>query len=316
MSGVTLLHGLPLALLADHRETRSQWLVRLLEDAGYGVLREQSGRNASERVSAAPPDLIVIASVLPDMDGIELCRALRAGGGISRSTPIFVTFGEAATREQRLAALRAGAWECLAPPHDTEEILLKANAYVGAKREADRARSEGLLDPATGLYNRQGLARRARELGSQAVREHAALGCVVLAVDIAAGPAGARGDDVARAVACWVSALNAEARLSDVLGRLGATEFAVLAPGTNAAGARRLAERLSAIIEANAGPAPEGGEPTRPFATRPVVQVRCGYDAVANMGYAPIEPIELLTRASAALRTGRAEGRGPIRGYE
>jgi len=38
--------------------------------------------------------------------------------------------------------------------------------------------------PRTGLYNRQGLARRARELGSQAFREHGPLACVVLALDL------------------------------------------------------------------------------------------------------------------------------------
>src|SRR5207244_2841406 len=73
-----------------------------------------------------------------------------------------------ATRAERLAALRAGAWECIAPPHDADEILLKIGAYVHAKLDADRARSEGLLDSATRLYNRQGLARRARELSPTA----------------------------------------------------------------------------------------------------------------------------------------------------
>src|SRR3989449_2369729 len=47
----------------------------------------------------------------------------------------------------------------------------KIGAYVRAKLDADRARAEGLLDPMTGLYNRQGLARRARELGSRS-EEH------------------------------------------------------------------------------------------------------------------------------------------------
>src|SRR5881409_763312 len=78
----------------------------------------------------------------------------------------------------------AGAWECIAPPHDADEILLKIGAYVHAKLDADRARSEGLLDSATRLYNRQGLARRARELGAQAYRDHGALACVVFALDI------------------------------------------------------------------------------------------------------------------------------------
>jgi len=44
--------------------------------------------------------------------------------------------------------------------------------------------------------------------------------------------------------------------------------------------------------------------------------VRFGYEAVANVGYAPIEPAELLVRASAAVRTGKAEVGGWIRRFE
>src|SRR5439155_1248235 len=158
----------------------------------------------------------------------------------------------------RLAALRAGAWECITPPHDADEILLKIGAYVHAKLDADRARTEGLLDAVTGLYNRQGLARRARELGSQAFREHGPLACVVLALDIEpAEPASAQqqgGTSLGR----YVQAIKSAARLSDVIGRLSATEFAVLAPGTDAGGARRLAERLASSVSATTVAPPAG----------------------------------------------------------
>src|SRR2546428_4374828 len=166
------------------------------------------------------------------MGGVELSRSRRADPGVSSSTPILLTIRDAATRAQRLAALRAGAWECITPPHDADEILLKIGAYVHAKLDADRARTEGLLDAVTGLYNRQGLARRARELGSQAFREHGPLACVVLALDIEpAEPASAQqqgGTSLGR----YVQAIKSAGRPSDVIGRLSATEFAVLAPGT------------------------------------------------------------------------------------
>ena len=44
--------------------------------------------------------------------------------------------------------------------------------------------------------------------------------------------------------------------------------------------------------------------------------VRVGYEAVANVGYAPVEPVELLMRASTALRTGKAEAGGWIRRFD
>jgi PleD family two-component response regulator len=106
-----------------------------------------------------------------------------------------------------------------------------------------------------------------------------------------------------------VHALKSAARLSDVIGRLSPTEFAIVAPGTGAGGARRLAERLAESIHVSTVPAESAQVAS-------AVRVRCGYEAVANMGYAPIEPVELLVRASAALRTGKPEAGGSIRRFD
>ena len=309
--------GLPLALLAGDREQSMHWLLSLLESGGYAVLRERTGQHALERARATQPDVIIVDADLPGMGGVEFCRALRSDARISGSTPIYL-IQEQPSREQRLAALRAGAWECITPPHDADEILLKLNAYVQAKLDADRARAEGLLDPGTGLYNRQGLARRARELGSQAFREHDALSCVVLALDLTPDQAaGAKEGTATPTIVRCVHALRSSARVSDVIGRLSPMEFAVLAPGTDAAGARRLAERLAKQVQATAALPP--GPPAPDTAAAGIATplgVRAGYEAVANVGYAPIQPVELLVRASAALRTGKAEGAGWIRRFD
>jgi len=311
MSDQTPRAGLPLVLLAGDHPDDTNWLRNLLEPAGYAVLREPSGRYALERARGTEPDVVIVDAELPDMAGVELCRLLRADPRVSSSTPLLLAFREHASRDQRTAALRAGAWECIAPPHEADEILLKIGAYVRAKLDADRARAEGLLDPLTGLYNRQGLARRARELGSQAFREHGALACVALALDLEGGDAVAADDETtAAAVVHCAHVLKSKARLSDVIGRLSATEFAVLAPGTDAAGARRLAERLAGIIQASA----VSPEPTAPVL--PALRARFGYEAVANVGYAPIEPVQLLARASAAVRTGRPDGGAWLRRFD
>ena len=299
-------NDLSLALLVDDRDERSGWLARLLEDSGFVVLRERGAQHAHERARAAGPDLIVIAADLPDAPGVELCRALRGDARANSATPILLLFAEPATRVQRLAALRAGAWDCIAPPHDAEELILKASVYIRGKREADRTRTEGLLDPSTGLYNRQGLARRARELSSQAFRDHAAIACVALAIDL---PGVDRGTDAeSDIVEKGVHVLRATARRSDVIGRLGRAEFAVLAPGTDASGACRLAERLAGSLQTALGRSAAADLSAR--------GLRFGYEAVANVGYAPIEPVELLGRASAALRTGKAEAGGWIRRFD
>jgi diguanylate cyclase (GGDEF)-like protein len=299
--------SLPLVLVVGDRDGTARWLEEVLSPNGFAVLQSPDSRHALARARGTQPDAIFIDAVLPDMSGLELCRLLRQDPRVWDSTPIFITTPHAPTLEQRLAAMRAGAWECVGRPTNVEELLLKVGAYMRAKLDADRARAEGLLDPATGLYNRQGMARRARELGSHAVRQHGALACVAFALDLEPGAAGA-GDAAAAAILRSVQALKTAPRLSDVVGRLGPTEFAVIAPATDAAGAMKLAERLLRAVQEIVGAA-------RP--ALPLQGVRVGYEAVTNLGYAPMEPVDLLIRASAALRRGAPVGGAPwIRHYD
>src|SRR5439155_22489216 len=97
------------------------------------------------------------------------------------------------------------------------------------------------VDPATGLHTRPALARRARELGALMSRGRGALACVVFALDAdQADPK--TGSLVARS-----------ARVSDVVGALSPTEFAVLAPATDHTGAVKLAQRIGGALREMVG---------------------------------------------------------------
>lgn len=291
--------GLPLALVVGDQAGGALWIEQLLDANGFAVLRTPTGQHALARARTTNPDIVITEAVLADMSGIELCRTLREDQRTSSSMPLLVVTPHAATREQRVGALRMGVWECISPATDATELVLKLQAYMRAKMDADRSRLEGLLDPTTGLYNRRGMARRVQELGSQAFREHGALACIVIALDLDPAAA-ASGDEAASAILTSVQALKSAGRLSDVLGRLGPTEFAVIAPSTGPAGAVTLAERLIKSIKAKG-----------------VRQVRVGYEAATNVGYEPIQPVDLLVRASTALRRGSAVGgTTSIRRYE
>src|SRR5947209_15373139 len=247
MTEATRPAGPPLVLVAGDRDGTVRWLEEVLAPRGFALFQALNGRHALARAHGTQPDVIFIDAVLPDMSGLELCRVLREDPRIADGTPILITTPHAPTREQRVAGWRAGAWDCLGRLTDPEELVLRLEAYLRGKRDADRARAEGLVDPASGLYNRQGMARRAVELGSQAFRQRGALACVVFALDLE--PSSATGETVAAASTRCAQALKTAARGSDVLGRLGPTEFAVLAPATDEAGATKLAERLVGAIE-------------------------------------------------------------------
>ena len=287
----------PLTLIANSQEWHSRSLESILGPHGYAVLRAYTGKQAIERALSALPDLIIIDTDLPDQDGFEVCRQLRADPAISPSTPILITSPGHPSRAKRLEALRAGAWDFIGSALDGEELPLRLGAYVRAKQEVDRAREESLLDELTGLYNIRGLARRAREIGSQAFRAREPFACIVLTPMLGTGAESVAQDEmVAKVTEQLANLLRETGRTSDAIGMIGRGEFGVVAQGTDSAGAVRLAERLAdaaSLVFAGSG-----------------IRVAAGYDAVPNYHEAPIEPSDMLMRASTAMRLSRTEGNG------
>ncbi len=170
MADDNLLARPPVALVVSEHEWSTLSFESVLGPNGYAVIRVFNGRQALERVRSVAPDAVFIDSRLPDMDGVQLCRALKQQSTVSASAPIILISSEPITRPQQLGALRAGAWEFVRLPLDTEQLLLRLETYLRAKFEADRAREESLLDPSTGLYSMRGLLRRARVLSSDSHR--------------------------------------------------------------------------------------------------------------------------------------------------
>jgi len=297
----------PLVVIANSQEWHTRSLESILGPHGYAVLKAYTGKQALDRARGAQPDIIIVDTDLPDLDGLEVVRMLRHDPQISESTPILVTSPGHPTRQKRLDALRAGAWDYLGSSYDGEELPLRLDAYVRAKFDADRAREESLLDRITGLYNIRGLARRARELGSQAFRHEEPFACIVFAPLLDAA-SDAASDEIAirEAVERLARALRESGRVSDAIGRLGPTEFAVVAQGTDGEGVVRMAERLQKLLDADGG----NGNSSR-------VRVAAGYDAVANYHDAPIEPSDMLVRATMAMRLSRSDDGGQwIRKFE
>lgn len=290
----------PLVLIANEQEWSARSLETILGPSGFAVLRAYSGRQALELARTVVPDIVLVDARLPDMDGLELCEALRAEPRFGSATPVVVTSAGPAARAQRLAALRAGAWEYFTQPIDGEVLLLKLWTFVSAKQAADSMRDESLLDGATGLYNLRGLARRAREIGAEALRRRDPLCCVAFCPTIeqprADGPAS---DALATRVADHLGEhFRQSGRVSDAVGRIGVMEYAIIAPGTDAPAAVRMIERLRTSI---------GGTPMLVDGAPCTLSIRAGYCAVGDFSTVSVDAVELLFRATTALRQLRED---------
>jgi len=285
----------PQLLVASHNHGAGLELLELAERRGYTVRRAHTGAQALDKAHAAPPDLVVLDESLTDMDAFAASRALRDDPHVGPGTPLLLISTQRPSSPQHYAALRAGVWEFLRHPFNAEEIAAKLDTYVLLKFDGDRARRDTSVADSSGLYTVRGLALRAHELTLQAFHHAQPLACVALA------PVTFDGRN-AGAVDRLAEVLRATGRRSDAIGRVGPGEFAVIAPGTDRAGAVVLAERVARAVSSAAGESGPG--------------LRAGYDAVGNARYTPIEPKNLLARATTALRAAKGQG-GPnwIQGF-
>jgi diguanylate cyclase (GGDEF)-like protein len=289
-------------LIVDDQEWTARTLESILSPSGYAVLKAYNGKQALELARRVTPDLFLVDLHLPDTSGADLCKQLRELPTVTRATPILVHTPSPVIRQERIEALWAGAWEVIRLPLDPEELVLKVGAFVGAKQEADLAREESLLDPATGFYNVKGLLRRVSEVTADASRYKRALACVVVGPETvseaerAAFSGEGEGDSVLAEL--LFRAFTTVTRTSDTIGRLGAADFVVVAPGTDPLGAFRLAERiLDAAKTVSEGHA----------AAAALANLRAGFFALSDAGSASIIPGDLLRRATQALRRTQSD---------
>lgn len=240
----------PLLLLGNDQEWSLRSLESILGPRGFATVRAYTGQRVLELSRSTRFDAIVLSRSLPDYSGLAVLEALRKEPTYTHGTPVVLLTTGTPTRAERLEALRAGAWEYLSEPYDVESLALKLGLFVRAKRERDRSADFGLLDELTGLYSARGLARRAREMSAEVSRRSATTSCVLLAAEAEPGIPAGIGVDIEAVVAQHVATLARDVfRASDVIARLGRSEFVLLLPDTSLEAAEAAVARLSRRLD-------------------------------------------------------------------
>ncbi len=117
-------------LLVEDDELLGAGVRDALERARYAVEWVQDGRHALAALHGAAFDLVVLDLGLPGMDGIDVLRGLRTGGG---DTPVLVLSARDAA-PQRVLGLDAGADDYLTKPFDVDELLARVRALQRRSR--------------------------------------------------------------------------------------------------------------------------------------------------------------------------------------
>jgi two-component system response regulator MprA len=113
-------------LLVDDEPALRQSVARSLRFEGYTVVTASDGREALDVVRSARPDALVLDVMMPRLDGLGVCRSLRAEGD---RTPVLMLTARDAVQDT-VAGLDAGADDYLAKPFAYDELLARLRALL------------------------------------------------------------------------------------------------------------------------------------------------------------------------------------------
>jgi DNA-binding response OmpR family regulator len=122
-------------LIVEDEPALRRFMTQLLMREGYDVQVAEDGLQALSLAEETTPDLVVLDLMLPELDGFDVCRRLRARPETAR-VPILVVTARG-THESRERSFEAGADDFILKPYDPRELI----ALIG-KRIRENPRSE------------------------------------------------------------------------------------------------------------------------------------------------------------------------------
>ncbi len=130
-------------LIVEDDDAIAAPLVRAVQREGYDVTRVDAGQPAIDHVAAGGVDLVLLDLGLPDMDGLDVCRRLRADGYDGGIVILTARAGEL----DRVVGLDVGADDYLAKPFSLSELLARVRALL-RRSHRSTASDDAPVEPA------------------------------------------------------------------------------------------------------------------------------------------------------------------------
>jgi len=144
-------------LVVDDSPVNLQVLVRTLQGTGHRVLAARDGRSALDIVRRARPDLVLLDVMMPEVDGFDVCRAIKADPDAQDTLVIFLSaLGDVS---DKVSGLQLGAVDYITKPIQAEEVLARVATHLTRQhleRELRRSR-DGLNRELAGAARMQRL---------------------------------------------------------------------------------------------------------------------------------------------------------------
>ncbi len=240
----------PRILVVEDSKTQQDWLVQVLAREDYLIDTASDGREAIRKARTTSPDLVLLDMVLPDMEGLEVLRMIKARRD-EHFVPV-ILLSVKSDLDSRVTGLRIGADDFLAKPFADSELLARTNAMLRIKALQDTVRAQkaelerlSVTDGLTGLFNRRFFQERLNEEFLRAQRYSDPVSLIMIDIDhfkkVNDQFGHQTGDVVLKGTA---DLLRETVRDPDISARFGGEEFCVILPKTHLSGALTVAERL------------------------------------------------------------------------
>ncbi len=239
----------PRLLVVDDQAINIQVMHQIF-GAQYQVFMATSGAQALKLCRSNPPDLVLLDIVMPDMDGFEVCSALKADP-LTRDVPvIFVTAHTDAAMET--LGLELGAVDFISKPINPAVVRARVKTQITLKFQTDLMRKLVFLDGLTGVFNRRYFDQQLTIEMARSLRTRAPLTLIMLDVDFFKRYndryGHQAGDDCLRQIALTLK--KSLRRPADLVARYGGEEFVCILPETGLNDALTLAQELLNIVRA------------------------------------------------------------------
>ncbi len=249
-------------LLVDDIPMNIEILCRSLDSKDYQISMANSGAKALELVPKLRPDLILLDIMMPEMDGIETCRRLKADALIRDIPVIFIT--AKTETEDAVAGFDVGGVDYIAKPFHLAEVLARVETHLRLRKalqDKDNLISElrdtqeilmnsARMDLLTGLHNRVGLEEKLGQEQSRSQRTGKSFSMILADIDhinkVNETFGMSVGDQVIIRTACI---LTESVRSHDLVSRWSSEEFLILLPETTLEATEVLAEKIRFRIE-------------------------------------------------------------------
>lgn len=247
----------PILIVEDNLLMR-KILEGYLRDMGHPVTAVENGRQALESLNSNHVPLVITDLVMPEMDGVELCRAIREQ--TSDKYTYIIMLSSYDSKEGMIRGLDAGADEYLIKPINRTELLVRLKTAdrilsleSSLKQSYEEIKALSVRDPLTRMFNRGYLDERLLQEVKRSFRFERPLSVIMLDIDhfkqINDNFGHAAGDQVLRD--CSSLLLRTLRMEIDWIARYGGEEFAVVLPETFLSGAMIAAERLRITLAAH-----------------------------------------------------------------